>query len=940
MMKRFTTLLIVLFWFNHTFSQTSPAAQTLPLLINFGSANFTPPASGMVAWTGDGTRPYATQAAAENSLPGADVAAGALFNTNPASGGGGGQYGHAVSANGRLTILQSGNGTNGSTQTALAINTTGLGAVTIGYDLVLSVANTRDIGISLQYRVGTTGAFTAITGSNVIYNSGTSNGGDADGPNDFDAYSFSLPAGALNQPVVQIRWVTWRPAGSGNACGIGIDNISIGSNSGPCTAPANQPTSLVLTPSTTTMQVSFTASVPAADGYLVVRSQSASLGATPVNGTTYTVGQALGSGTVAQNGTATSFTDNGLAANTLYYYFVFAYNSISCTGGPTFQTVNPLTGSSTTQPFPPCITPADPPSGLVLVPGGTTITGSFTPELSANRYLVVYSQNTTLSFVPSDGTTYTPGQVIGPDKIAAYGSSTAFVITGLNGNTTYHVFVFSANGDCTGEPFYNTSSLNGSTTTLNGGPPAGYYDAVNGLTCQTLKTGLRNIISNGQVSLSYGSIDDIQMPIVDTIRSDDGLSSIIWDIYSNNPVGPEPFTFNSSQNPSGGFCGGSTPGTEGGCWNKEHTFPRSWFKLSGSSYQQPTEADLFVVRPTDSKINSNRGNIPYSTVGSSSYQFPTAGAYPGYPMPPNPVLDKIGPSNYPGVSAASSFEPHDGVKGDLARAYFYILTRYQNELANWVSLNGAAGLSVVADGTTGGGLYPSFQLSYLQMLYAWHNLDPVDTKESNRNDLIYSQQNNRNPYIDHPEYVALVWQCTGVLPVTVTDFTAQRNNESVLLKWYATYETNFRQYAIERSIDGSLFHTIGYVQGQNLANYSFTDNNLPNENVVYYRLKMIDVDGKFTYSKIASVRLNGCFYNALIYPNPAKTNLTIKLQNALAESSDLAVMDASGRILLREKISAGRTTLFLNVGHLPAGRYFIKISSHTELIRQSFVIIQ
>ena len=67
-------------------------------------------------------------------------------------------------------------------------------------------------------------------------------------------------------------------------------------------------------------------------------------------------------------------------------------------------------------------------------------------------------------------------------------------------------------------------------------------------------------------------------------------------------------------------------------------------------------------------------------------------------------------------------------------------------------------------------------------MFDWNNLDPVDAKEINRNNLVFTQQNNRNPYIDHPEYVLAVWQCTGVLPVTVTDFTAQKNNESVLLK--------------------------------------------------------------------------------------------------------------------------------------------------------------
>lgn len=722
---------------------------------------------------------------------------------------------------------------------------------------------------------------------------------------------------------------------------IGIDDVSWTSFGGtPCVKPTNPPTGLNLTPTINSVSGSFTAALPAVDGYLVIRSLSSALTINPADGTTYTAGQTLGNGTIVTSGASTSFTDNGLSSNTLYYYFVFAYNSISCTGAPNYLTVNPLANSVTTLSSPACTNPAAPPTGLVLTPGPTTIVGSFTAEASANRYLVVYSQNSTLGFTPTNGTTYTAGQVIGPDKIVSYGSTTSFTITGLNNLTTYYVFVFAANGSCSGEPFYNTTGLNGSATTTNSGIPAGYYNAAAGLSCGPLKTALRNIITTGQIALTYSTIDNVEIPIVDTIRSDDALRSIIWDIYSNNNAGPEPFEFNSSQNPSGGFCGGTTGGTEGVCWNKEHTFPRSWFKLSGSSYQQPTEADLFVVRATDSKINGNRGNIPYSTTAAPTYQFPTAGAFPGYPMPPNPVLDKIGPSNYAGVTAASAFEPNNAVKGDLARGYFYILTRYQNELSNWVSLNGATSISVVADGTTNGGLYPSFQLSYLKMMYAWNNLDPVDAKEINRNNLVYSQQNNRNPYIDHPEYVLAVWQCTGVLPVTVTDFTAQKNNETVLLKWYATFETNFKKYEIERSTDGIGYYKIGEVAGRNLANYSFTDNNLPNTNTVFYRLKMIDIDGQFSNSKIVSVKIANNFSNALVYPNPTKGKLIVKLQQALTATSQLVIADLSGRIVTLQQISNGQRNIDLSVSNLQPGRYFIKLINNNELINQSFVIIK
>ena len=463
--------------------------------------------------------------------------------------------------------------------------------------------------------------------------------------------------------------------------------------------------------------------------------------------------------------------------------------------------------------------------------------------------------------------------------------------------------------------------------------PTGYYDAAAGQSCDNLKNVLNSIISSGQITLIYGQLDNIQMPIVDTIRTDDGTDYMIWDIYSNNNTGPEPYYFNSSQITPGGFCGSTTPTVDGTCWNKEHTFPKAWFS---SAY--PTYADLFVVRPTDYRLNAKRVNAPYATVAAPTYQFPVNGVYPGYPIPPNPVLDKLGPSSATGVTIPVAWEPSDAVKGDLARGYFYILTRYQSDLSTWVTANTGTGIEKVVDASNT--LYPSFNLPYLKMLYSWHLADPVDAKEINRNNLIYTQQGNRNPYVDHPEYVYEVWQCTGVIPVTIIDFVAQKNKESVLLTWYATHETDFKDFNIERSIDGIHFNKIGSIAGTNLANYSFSDNNLPNGSIVYYRLKMIDIDGKFQYSKTIAVRLNNNFSNAVVYPNPTAGALNIKLLQALESNSVLQVTDMAGRKVKQQNITSGQLSISLDVKSLPEGRYFIKIYNNTQVINQSFVIIK
>jgi hypothetical protein len=235
---------------------------------------------------------------------------------------------------------------------------------------------------------------------------------------------------------------------------------------------------------------------------------------------------------------------------------------------------------------------------------------------------------------------------------------------------------------------------------------------------------------------------------------------------------------------------------------------------------------------------------------------------------------------------------------------------------------------------------------HLKTLIKWHNQDPVSQKEIDRNNAIYyttigaNAQANRNPFVDHPEYVATMFQCTGLVPVTLLDFIAKKNDESVLISWYATQETSFKKYEIERSTDGRTFNKIGEVEGKNLANYNFSDNDLPRNSVVYYRLKMIDIDGRFDFSKIVSVKLNKNLSNALVYPNPTFDNLNIKLYQILIQHSTLTITDVTGRIVKQQQVNVNTVNINVDVKTLAAGRYFVKIVNDNQIINESFVIIK
>ncbi|MDW8295398.1 MAG: endonuclease [Raineya sp.] len=258
-------------------------------------------------------------------------------------------------------------------------------------------------------------------------------------------------------------------------------------------------------------------------------------------------------------------------------------------------------------------------------------------------------------------------------------------------------------------------------------PPAGYYSSATG-TGYTLKTQLYNIIKNHTV-IPYSSLYACFEGTYNGNATDKKPNGKVWDMYSDIPNGTPPYEFNWSQK-----CG--TYNAEGQCFNREHSFPQSWFNS-----QSPMQSDLFHVYPTDGYVNNKKSNYPFGTVSA-----PTWTSQNG---------SKLGPCSFPGYTGIV-FEPRDEYKGDFARSYFYMATRYENVIASWQS-NGTA------DNVLNGTSTQVFDTWHLNLLYQWHVQDPVSAKEIARNNAVYSIQGNRNPFIDHPEWVAVIW---GFAPPT------------------------------------------------------------------------------------------------------------------------------------------------------------------------------
>jgi endonuclease I len=244
-------------------------------------------------------------------------------------------------------------------------------------------------------------------------------------------------------------------------------------------------------------------------------------------------------------------------------------------------------------------------------------------------------------------------------------------------------------------------------------PPANYYNSANGLTGNQLKVALHDIIKN-HTTTSYGNLWSAFW------STDNKGNGVVWDMYSDIPGGTPPYTYQLGQDQCGS---GGCNNTEGTCYNREHSWPQSWF-----SEQSTPRTDLHHIFPTDCQVNHDRSNYPYGEVRSGT-TFRNG--------------SKLGSCKTPGYSG-TVFEPIDEYKGDFARAYFYMSVRYYSEDSGWKSTD-MTDKSVIKPWA-------------LTMLLRWNKQDPVSQKEIDRNNVIYDDfQHNRNPFIDHPEYADMIW---------------------------------------------------------------------------------------------------------------------------------------------------------------------------------------
>ena len=234
---------------------------------------------------------------------------------------------------------------------------------------------------------------------------------------------------------------------------------------------------------------------------------------------------------------------------------------------------------------------------------------------------------------------------------------------------------------------------------LNAQVPNGYYNSAENTTGTDLKDKLNNIIDN-HTTKSYSAAYDI----LEESDVDPNNSNNVILIYSGESVnGPNQYN------------GGSG-------WNREHVWAKSRGDFGNTA---PEGTDIHNLRACNINLNSTRNNYSFDNCDTNCNQ--SSGNY------------------YSG--SARVFEPRDQDKGDVARIIFYMEVRYEGG-------NGEEDLEMTNDIL----FYDNEPIHGVRStLLEWHELDPVDDFERNRNDVIYSYQGNRNPFIDHPELVDYIW---------------------------------------------------------------------------------------------------------------------------------------------------------------------------------------
>ena len=194
-------------------------------------------------------------------------------------------------------------------------------------------------------------------------------------------------------------------------------------------------------------------------------------------------------------------------------------------------------------------------------------------------------------------------------------------------------------------------------------------------------------------------------------------------------------------------------------------------------------------------------------------------------------------------------------------------------------------------------------------------------------------------------YVSNALGACAVLPVSMFNFGGSIKDYQANLNWSTATESNNKGFYIERSKDGRNFSSIGFVNGagnsSQIKNYTYTDGGLKdiNVNTTFYRLKQVDLDGKFTYSKVLALNLKNTLQSK-IFPNPVKDAATIELNLTASAKVNVQVISRDGKVLInadKGTLNQGTQQVFISTQGLAKGSYIVKVTAGDKTFTQSLI---
>ncbi|WP_137904078.1 endonuclease [Chryseobacterium sp. 2VB] len=314
--------------------------------------------------------------------------------------------------------------------------------------------------------------------------------------------------------------------------------------------------------------------------------------------------------------------------------------------------------------------------------------------------------------------------------------------------------------------------------------PAGYYDGTAGLTGYALKSKIHDIISEKMINWHYNDLKVLygQTDLDKYYDHDASNTQYLLDIYSEIPSGPDSYEYTADQLVAG-------VGAEGLGYNREHMMPQSTFSTSSSISDYPMYSDLNFIIPVDGWINQRRSNYPYGIGNNTNhYIFSNTSRISNAAIPNYPYTGRV-------------YEPVNEFKGDIARSLLYFAVRYEGKLGSFnTAYTTSANLTPATDQCPLDGTEErAVDLAYIAMLKQWNTADPVSQREIDRNNAVYTIQKNRNPFIDHPEWIDMIWSETPdtIAPAAPGSLVStQQNSYFVNLSWTASPDADILGYRI------------------------------------------------------------------------------------------------------------------------------------------------